>query len=68
MILAALLLAVAAPPPASLQLDDSESAYCLATGFCRRPAQADRPAPGVLFVATGLVGAGLAGLRARPRS
>jgi hypothetical protein len=72
--IAAALLLMAAPlaqaPSAAGPLaiiDDSTSSYCLATGFCRRPADARGPAPGVLFVATGLVGIGVAGLRARPR-
>ncbi len=67
--IAAALLALAALPAQSptMLLDDSASSYCLATGFCRRPVGADGPAPGVLFIATGLVAVGVAGLRTRPR-
>jgi hypothetical protein len=63
-----MLLALSAQPAAPLvALDDPSASYCLATGFCRR--QPGPPVPsGVLFVAVGLVGAGVAGLRFRPRT
>lgn len=56
----------ATPAPGVIALDDPSASYCLATGFCRRPGEPG-PAPGVLFLAVGLVSVGLAGLRTRPR-
>ena len=58
-----LLLAVQSP----VLLDDPGSSVCLATGFCRQQ-PAPGPAPGVLFVAVGMVAAGVAGLRSRGKS
>lgn len=58
----------AAPAPAVIALDDPSAGYCLATGFCRQTGEPG-PAPGVLFLAVGLVSVGVAGLRrgrARP--
>jgi hypothetical protein len=65
MITLALALLLAAQSP--LLLDDPGSSVCLATGFCRQPP--DRgPAPGMLFVAVGLVAAGAAGFRTRGKT
>ena len=60
----ALALLLAAQGPAVL--DDTSGSYCLATGFCRSQPDAG-PASGVLFLAVGLVGVGVVGLRARPK-
>ena len=62
----ALALALVLTPPGPSVQDDTSGSYCLATGFCR--GQSDRgPASGVLFLAVGLVSAGVIGLRARPK-
>ena len=38
-------------------LNDVDNSYCLETGACRAPSTGfDRPAPGFLFTAAGLVG------------
>ena len=65
MITLALSLLLAAQAP--VLLDDPGSSVCLATGFCRQQ-PAPGPAPGVLFVAVGMVAAGVAGLRSRGKS
>jgi hypothetical protein len=65
MITIALSLLLAAQAP--VLLDDPGSSVCLATGFCRQQ-PAPGPAPGVLFVAVGMVAAGVAGLRSRGKS
>ena len=65
MITVALSLLLAAQAP--VLLDDPGSSVCLATGFCRQQ-PAPGPAPGVLFVAVGMVAAGVAGLRSRGKS
>lgn len=62
MITLALSLLLAAQTP--ILLDDPGSSVCLATGFCRQE-PAPGPAPGVLFVAVGMVAFGVGGLRAR---
>lgn len=62
MITLALSLLLAAQTP--ILLDDPGSSVCLATGFCRQQ-PAPGPAPGVLFVAVGMVAFGIGGLRAR---
>lgn len=66
-----LLLAVQSPaapaPSAVTALDDPSASYCLATGFCRGTGERG-PAPGMLFLAVGLVSVGVAGLRTRPRN
>lgn len=54
-------------PPAATALDDPGASYCLATGFCRGTGERG-PAPGMLFLAVGLVSVGVAGLRTRPRN
>jgi hypothetical protein len=55
----------AARPPAVIALDDPSAGYCLATGFCRATGERG-PAPGILFLAVGLVSVGVVGLRRRP--
>ena len=41
-------------------LNDVDNSYCLETGACRAPSTGfDRPAPGFLFMALGLVGLGV---------
>ncbi len=41
-------------------LNDVDNSYCLETGACRAPSTGfDRPAPGFLFMAAGLVGLGV---------
>ena len=41
-------------------LSDVDNSYCLETGACRAPSTGfDRPAPGILFMALGLVGLGV---------
>ena len=60
-----LLLALQTAPAASL--GDLEGNYCLQTGYCRAPEDTyRRPPAGLLFLATGVVAVGLAGLRRRP--
>ena len=61
MITLALSLLLAAQAP--VILDDPGSSVCLATGFCRQQ-PVPGPAPGVLFVAVGLVALGVGGFRA----
>jgi hypothetical protein len=68
---AILALALAGGPASADPLLDDRAGYCLATGYCTsRPGESGRPA-GPMFLAIGLVGAGLAALqrerRARPR-
>ena len=65
MITLALTLLLAAQSP--VLLDDPGSSVCLATGFCRQQPDPG-PAPGVLFVAVGMVAAGVTGLRARQKA
>ena len=65
MITIALSLLLAAQAP--VLLDDPGSSVCLATGFCRQQ-PAPGPASGVLFVAVGMVAAGVAGLRGRGKT
>ena len=69
MITLALSLLLAAQSP--VLLDDPGSSVCLATGFCRQQPEPG-PAPGVLFVALGMVAIGVTGFRVRgkepPRS
>jgi MYXO-CTERM domain-containing protein len=48
-----------------IALDDPSAGYCLATGFCRATGERG-PAPGILFLAVGLVSVGVVGLRRRP--
>lgn len=62
MITLALSLLLAAQAP--IILDDPGSSVCLATGFCRQQ-PAPGPAPGVLFVAVGMVAVGIGGFRVR---
>jgi len=65
MITLALSLLLAAQTP--VVIDDAGSSVCLATGFCRQQ-PASGPAPGVLFVAVGMVAFGIGGLRSRRTS
>jgi MYXO-CTERM domain-containing protein len=54
----------AAPDPVL----DRAGGYCVATGYCTSgPADSGRPA-GPMYLAIGLVGAGLAGLRREPQA
>ena len=55
----------ATPPTQRGDLDDLDTSWCLETGNCRPQSSGfDRPAPGILFLALGLVGLGLALRRA----
>ena len=56
-----LLLALQGTPVAPVGgLKDVDNSYCLETGACRAPSTGfDRPAPGILFMAAGLVGLGV---------
>jgi hypothetical protein len=65
MITLALTLLLAAQSP--VLLDDPGSSVCLATGFCRQQPEPG-PAPGVLFVAVGMVAVGFTGFRARGKA
>ena len=65
MITLALTLLLAAQSP--VLLDDPGSSVCLATGLCRQVPERG-PAPGVLFVAVGMVAVGVTGLRARGKA
>lgn len=60
--------ALSAPAAASDPVLDAGSGYCLATGYCTSgPGDSGRPA-GPMYLAIGLVGAGLAGLRRERRA
>ena len=63
----ALALSLLLAPQTAVVLDDPGSSYCLATGFCRQQ-PAPGPASGVLFVAVGMVAAGVTGLRGRGKT
>jgi hypothetical protein len=65
MITLALTLLLATQSP--VLLDDPGSSVCLATGFCRQQPEPG-PAPGVLFVAVGMVAVGVTGFRARGKA
>lgn len=62
------LLTSATPAAAAPDLLDPgrQSSYCATTGFCV-PQQARGPHPGTMFLATGLVAAGVWRLRRRER-
>lgn len=61
---ALLLLLQVAASGAPTSLGDVSGSYCLETGICRPQNDGyPAPAPGVLFLATGLVGFGLVRLR-----
>ena len=60
--IAALLLTLSVATQAPPFPDDSGDVVCLATGFCRQD-QGRRPHSGMMFLAVGLVAAGVAGLR-----
>jgi len=61
---ALLLLLQVATTGAPVTLGDISGSYCLETGYCRPQNDTyPAPAPGVLFLATGLVGFGLVRLR-----
>jgi len=65
---ALLALALAAGPASQDALLGESSGYCLATGYCTsRPGESGRPS-GPMFLAIGLVGAGLAALRRKQPS
>jgi MYXO-CTERM domain-containing protein len=58
-----LALALASPSAVSDPVLDAGGSYCLATGYCTTgPGDSGRPA-GPMYLAIGLVGAGLAALR-----
>jgi hypothetical protein len=53
---------------AALVVQASGPAECLISGFCPTARVVDRPAPGPMFVAVGLVWLGVAGIRSGRRS